>query len=275
MTDDTTDDFFDPDAIPEDGGAETDDTEEPEQPETETDDTEEVEHDGQKYRIPKALKGALLMQQDYTRKTQEVAATRQQVEAERAAWQQAQQLSSETFEAKAALHYLAQSIAQYDNVDWGAFAAQAPAQAQAAMLQYQQLQMQQQQLQTALSDKEQALLQSRQQAHQAALSQAQTQLQAIMPDFTADLGREIMDSTVTAYQFTPDELATITDPRTVAVLRDAMQWRKSQAAAKQAANQKPNVSPTKMVRGASTVSVDPRKMTTDQWMDSRRKQLKR
>lgn len=38
------------------------------------DDTEEVEHDGQVYRIPRALKGAFLMHGDYTRKTQELRA---------------------------------------------------------------------------------------------------------------------------------------------------------------------------------------------------------
>ena len=40
------------------------------------DDSEEVEHEGQKYRIPKALKSALMMNADYTRKTQEVAEQR-------------------------------------------------------------------------------------------------------------------------------------------------------------------------------------------------------
>ena len=41
---------------------------------------EEVEHEGKKYQIPKPLKGALLMQADYTRKTQEVAEQRRAVE---------------------------------------------------------------------------------------------------------------------------------------------------------------------------------------------------
>ena len=44
------------------------------------DDTEEVDWDGTKYRIPKALKPGLLMQADYTRKTQELAEQRRHVE---------------------------------------------------------------------------------------------------------------------------------------------------------------------------------------------------
>jgi hypothetical protein len=55
------------------------------------DDFEEIEYgEGQKYAVPKALKGAFLMQADYTRKTQELAEQRrtfareQQEAAERA-----------------------------------------------------------------------------------------------------------------------------------------------------------------------------------------------
>jgi hypothetical protein len=44
---------------------------------------EEIEHEGRKYLVPKALKPLLLMQADYTRKTQEVAEQRRAVMAER------------------------------------------------------------------------------------------------------------------------------------------------------------------------------------------------
>ena len=47
------------------------------------DETEEVERNGKKYRIPKDLKDDLLRQDDYTRKTQEVAESRRALEAER------------------------------------------------------------------------------------------------------------------------------------------------------------------------------------------------
>jgi hypothetical protein len=46
-------------------------------------DGEEIEHEGRKYLVPKALKPLLLMQADYTRKTQEVAEQRRAVMAER------------------------------------------------------------------------------------------------------------------------------------------------------------------------------------------------
>src|SRR5262245_52574677 len=45
----------------------------------EPEESEEIEHDGRKYLVPKALRPLLLMQADYTRKTQEVAEQRRAV----------------------------------------------------------------------------------------------------------------------------------------------------------------------------------------------------
>src|SRR3990167_6068838 len=42
---------------------------------------EEIEHDGEKFKVPKKLKDAFLRQADYTRKTQEVSETKRQLEA--------------------------------------------------------------------------------------------------------------------------------------------------------------------------------------------------
>lgn len=49
------------------------------------DDLEEVEHDGQKYRVPKAVRPLLMLQADYTKKTQDLAAQRRTVEEQAAA----------------------------------------------------------------------------------------------------------------------------------------------------------------------------------------------
>ena len=65
------------DAVPE---PELDENGEPIEVEEEA---EEVDFEGKKYLVAKELKDALLRQSDYTRKTQEVAETRKQIEAER------------------------------------------------------------------------------------------------------------------------------------------------------------------------------------------------
>lgn len=62
----------------------------------EDDDTEEVEHGGEKYRIPKALKPALMMEADYRRKTQELAEQRRAHEAEVAAFKGVEKELDET-----------------------------------------------------------------------------------------------------------------------------------------------------------------------------------
>lgn len=60
-----------------DSGSQTDEDE---------DEYEELERGDKKYRIPKALKPELMMQADYTRKTQEAAAKERSLDEERAKW---------------------------------------------------------------------------------------------------------------------------------------------------------------------------------------------
>jgi hypothetical protein len=54
----------------------------PPEVETSDDDSEEVDYEGEKYKLPKKLKDALLRQQDYTQKTQQVAEQRRAIEAQ-------------------------------------------------------------------------------------------------------------------------------------------------------------------------------------------------
>src|SRR4051794_25376107 len=86
------------------------------------DETEEVERGGKTYRVPKALKGELMMHADYTRKTQEVAATRRALE------QRAVDLAEAEVQTRAALgehvaevaqlHGIEAELARLGAVDW-------------------------------------------------------------------------------------------------------------------------------------------------------------
>lgn len=78
----------------------------------------EVDYDGKKHKIPAELKDALLRQQDYTRKTQEVAEERKAVEAKRAEADQIFQTSQEVIEAKAHIHHIDSQLKQYEGVNW-------------------------------------------------------------------------------------------------------------------------------------------------------------
>lgn len=84
--------------------AEDDDSEQPE----EATQDEEIEFDGHKFRIPPELKPALLRQQDYTRKTQELAEQRKHVQATH---EKAQQLHTQYAQGMQILGQALQAIA--------------------------------------------------------------------------------------------------------------------------------------------------------------------
>lgn len=101
----------------------TADTEEADQEDGQAeDDSEEIEHEGAKYRVPKAIKPLLMFQQDYTRKTQEVAEARRTVEAERAAIAQQAELHELTLEERATIKLVDQQLAAYRETDWDTYA---------------------------------------------------------------------------------------------------------------------------------------------------------
>src|SRR3569623_2475061 len=78
----------------------------------------ELEHEGQKYRLPKALEGYLLRQQDYTQKTQELSAGRKDLEQVREHLPQQAQLAEREMGARVAIKALDAELANYQNVDW-------------------------------------------------------------------------------------------------------------------------------------------------------------
>lgn len=192
------------------------------------DDSEEIEFEGKAYKVPKELKGALLMHSDYTRKTQEVAEQRRAVEERAQALQMQERLMSQTLEQRVELHSLQKQIAQYEQIDWQSLADTDPVQATKLNIQYQQLQrqagMKYQELQQAQAQTEQLTANQRQQM----LVQAQSELKARLPDFTPQTAEKIK-ATARDYGISQQELDSLIDPRYVHVLHDAMKWRSLQA----------------------------------------------
>lgn len=111
-------------------------TPEPEQAEEEIqpeataeDDSEEVEWEGKAYLLPKELKGALLRQQDYTQKTQEVAVLRKQAE-DKAQFVEAQQQFQAVVQKELGEYQaLKARKAEFDRLDWSALYNADPGQA--------------------------------------------------------------------------------------------------------------------------------------------------
>jgi hypothetical protein len=101
---------------------------------------EEVEYEGKKYKLPKELKDALLRHSDYTRKTQEVSASRKEVEAMKAQVQQIARATEEEITARGKLAQKLELIRQYEAMtpqDWDALEQQDPLGSNTHFRQYQ------------------------------------------------------------------------------------------------------------------------------------------
>lgn len=87
------------------------------------DDDEEVEWNGKKFKAPKGLKEGMLMHADYTRKTQEVAATRKELEDRAERITQQAKASEEEIGARAELHAVSQELDRYKDFGWAEYQA--------------------------------------------------------------------------------------------------------------------------------------------------------
>lgn len=172
---------------------------------------------------------------DYTKKTQEVAEQRKQVEmyaqaikAQEYAIQQQAELQTAFIKEIAKVESINERIAQYEGLDWNALTDNDPVQAQKLYIQYQQLQNNRNMAQAEIQQKQQYLTQQRYQQQQMALESARVELLKVMPDFNAQKAQELREI-AKQYGYTDDDLAGVTDPRQVRILADAAAYRKLKA----------------------------------------------
>lgn len=200
----------------------------------EEDDGELVEIEGKSYRVPKELKGMVLMHKDYTQKTQEVADLRREVEGRAQALQQHEQVLGASFEKAVEFRQVQDRLAQFEALDWNALVDADPAQAQKLTIAYQQLQRE---AQTKFSELQQAQAQAQQLTatqRQQMLAQAEQDLKARLPNFGPQTAQQIRKTAEEHYGIKSEELEGLADARYVHVLHDAMKWRELQAKQPQA-----------------------------------------
>lgn len=253
-----------------------------EQPEETVDeDSEEFDWEGKKVRGPKGLKEGVLRHADYTRKTQELASERQQVQQARQAVEQLHQRSEEELKTHASLINITEQLEQYNQLserDWQEWEGRDFMAAQAGFRQFQQLQskyyataQQLQQLQTARteqaqSESQQALIKRLQETRDYATKnikgwspQMDEQLRSFAMD---DLG---LDHGLVSQHMSPQILRAL-----------HLAWVGSQALKKPATPaQQPPPQPTKTVSGKSSASptgLDDR-LSSGEWLKRRNAQL--
>ena len=266
---------------------EGEDGEEPEGGEGEGDgapgEFEEVEFDGERYAVPAKLKDAFLRQSDYTRKTQEVAEQRRQVEeAQKFILAEHKALEAETQE-RGDLAYVNKQIAQYENVDWRAYELQNPVDAQAHWRQFSLLKERRDQIKASLTEK------ARERSETAARDHANRTAKALqeladpvkgIKGWSPATANAITEFAV-SQGYTREELSGIADSRPIKILHQAMLYQQLMAKQKSAprvqANPSATVKPLKQVsKGASrpaATSAPSDKDSDEAWLQKRRAQL--
>ena len=253
------------------------------------DDTEEVDWDGEKYRVPKPLKDALLRQADYTRKTQELAEQRRTVEQHVQSLSQQAELQQATLEHRVNLRTVEQQLQQFQNTDWSAYSANYGAEATAAaMASWQQYRDAKAELEGAIAKTESEARQISERSSANAIAQAEQVLSREIEGWSPQLVTTLAGYAAENFGITPQELRDsvinpdgTADPRTFKVLARLhkaetelaqlkAQTTKAQQAAKQA-----SVTPAKAVgqrAGGYKPGLDD-SLPMDEWLRRRNAQL--
>jgi hypothetical protein len=237
----------------------------------------DVEHEGQVYRLPEALRGGFLRQADYTRKTQELAEHRRALETERADAAAMAQAAHGALSDRAHLAALDQQLAGFQSVGWRALEQHDPERAHVLQQQAQQtLALREHYAQAVALHVSHARIQA---AQEAAARMAQTGriLSREIDGWSPELAGKLVDY-AQGHGVTLDELGAADDPRVWKILHRA--WQGDQAGqredAAKAAAQAQAVRPAVTVSGAAASGGGVRdELATKEWMKRRNEALRR
>ena len=212
-----------------------------EQPDTEASDAEEqseeedqessefadVEYDGKQYQVPPELKDALMRNQDYTRKTTELADDRRQlalaqqgIESQQAQYQFHQEISGEVNQ----LNQADQLLGQYDQLDWANMTTDELVRTKHDR---EMVERERGRILATLQSRQQEFSVRQQQAVESLLAEGQQHLAKSIDGWSPERAAEIGKFAV-SLGFAPEEVSTVLDPRHVRVLDMAMRWQNLQ-----------------------------------------------
>ena len=179
------------------------------------------------------IKHRLMRTADYTRKTQELAARRKEVDAEREQYAQSVAFFEQANQS---------ALKQYKELNWQELMASKPAEYQQRHGELQQLLQRQQQIEQAKGQFLEQLKSQRESQRKQAAMEAVEKLKGIFPNWGNELYRGLGE-TAEQYGFSRDEFNDYTDHRIMQLLHDAGQYRKAQLEAKKAIQRKPSQPP--------------------------------
>lgn len=180
------DDGDDEDRSDEEGG-------EGDEPEADADaeEFEDVEYDGKQYKLPKELKEAFLRQQDYTRKTQEVADQRRELETYAQRIAQQSEASEEELQARATYANAEKELERFKDVNWREWHQQDPMAAQDAKMYVDELTRAQQSALQTVQERQQARTQEAQQDYAKRLEETRQFAAKEIKGWSPELARDI------------------------------------------------------------------------------------
>lgn len=237
------------------------------------DDSEEIDYEGEKYKVPKALKEAFLRQQDYTRKTQEVAEARKAFEHEQAQEKEYIQRQRQHIQDYAQIHALDMQLQQFKDVNWQQVIDADPVEAMKLDRQYRSLQEMRGGIATRIHQVEAQEAFEKQRSFAKQIEEGQMTLKREIPNWSDTTKQAIADYAIST-GFKPEEVAQIIDPRHVKVLHKAYLY--DQMMKKAATTPKAEVKPVSKVSSSRDGSTkDPDKMSPDEWLKWRNQQLRK
>ena len=234
----------------------------------------EVERDGRIARIPAWLKPELLMQADYTRKTQELAEARRAIKVERI---ESQQASEAEVAATANLSLIDRQIGQYMKVDWNAWHDSDPFEAQKAFAQFQLLKDARAQTQEYLGSAREERTFREQQDTARRLEEGAAELARDIKDWSPETAAKLLDFGQRHYGFSREDLDGIDDPRVVKVLHAAFHWEEHQKKHRQAQSHAAaqTTRPAAKVGGASPKPGLDDRLSAEEWLRRRNEQVRK
>jgi hypothetical protein len=204
---------------------------------------EEVEWEGAKYQLPPNLKSALMRQQDYTQKTQEISERARMVALQTQRHQIETQFTQSVEPEMRTLSEYEAAIRQYENVNWGSLDTDTLVKTKHNL---DLLRESRDQVKEKLAGKRQEFDQKMQGIQQESMRRANEILTRSIPKWGPEVQKELA-----AYGqsegLTDVELNSITDHRLIKMMHKASQWEKLQAgksiATKRASSATPMLKP--------------------------------
>lgn len=237
----------------------------------------EIVVDGQAYKLPAALRGGFLRQADYTRKTQELAAHRRALMADRETVARHAQAVQGALGDRAHLAALDNWIAHFQRIDWPVLARQDPQRAQALWSRFQQTGALRDRYGRAVAEHQAHARMTAARQKAANMAAAGRVLSREVEGWSPELAAKLVDY-ARGHGVTLEELAAADDPRVWKIIHCAYRGdcsrQKDGAAA--AAEKARAVRPAITVSGGSAGGGGVRdELATKEWMKRRNEEMRK